>query len=81
MTVKAQRVLQEALQLPVKARVDLAGRLLHSLDDPPDEGVEEAWAAEIARRMREVETGKVKLVPWSRVRRELRQKVRAAKRH
>lgn len=79
MTAKVQRVLKDALQLPVKARADLASRLLHSLDER-DEGVEAAWAKELARRIREVESGKVKLIPWSRVRRELRQKVRAARR-
>lgn len=40
------------------------------IDDPnADEGVEAAWDAEIARRIREVDAGKVALVPWSEVRR------------
>ena len=42
-----------------------------SLDNDVDEGVEAAWDAEIARRIREIDEGKVKLVPWAEVRRRL----------
>jgi hypothetical protein len=49
----------------------------HDLDHPPkddtnfEEGVEAAWNAEIARRIREAEEGKVALIPWAEVRRRL----------
>lgn len=79
-TVKAQRVLDAALRLPTRVRADIAGHLLQTLDGPGAAGTEEAWAREIGRRVREIETGAVRLVPWSRVRRELRQRVRAARR-
>jgi len=36
-----------------------------------DEGVEAAWSLEIARRLAELETGKVKSVPWAEVRRQI----------
>jgi len=80
MTAKAARVLQDALQLPPKTRADIAGTLIESLDEPADERVEEAWAKEIERRIRDVESGKVKLVPWSEVRRGLRKRVAAKRR-
>jgi putative addiction module component (TIGR02574 family) len=80
MTAKAARVLQDALQLPPKARADIAGTLLESLDEPADKGVEEAWAKEIERRIREVGSGEVKLVPWSEVRRGLRKRLAAKRR-
>lgn len=80
MTAKAARVLQDALQLPPKTRADIAGTLLESLDEPADEGVEEAWAQEIERRIHDVESGKVKLVPWSEVRRGLRKRVAGKRR-
>ncbi len=80
MTAKAARVLQDALQLPPKTRADIAGTLLESLDAPADKGVEEAWAKEIERRIREVESGRVKLVPWSEVRRGLRKRLATKRR-
>jgi hypothetical protein len=36
-----------------------------------DEDVEAEWDAEIARRIRELDEGRVKLVPWAEVRRRL----------
>lgn len=64
-------LLREALELPPEARAALAGSLIDSLDDEVDEGVEAAWDAEIARRIQELDEGKVKLVPWAEVRRRL----------
>jgi putative addiction module component (TIGR02574 family) len=64
--------LREALLLPPKARADIAGTLLRSLDAREDLNVEEAWAAEVERRVAETDSGKVRLVPWDRVRRRLR---------
>lgn len=67
----AAELLREALDLPPEARASLAGSLIDSLDNDVDEGVEAAWDAEIARRIREIDEGKVKLVPWAEVRRRL----------
>ena len=52
-------------------RAELAGLLLESIEEPSDEGVEEAWAAEIERRMAEFRAGRVKTIPWSEVRARL----------
>jgi putative addiction module component (TIGR02574 family) len=76
---RIQQVLREALQLPPKARADIAGTLLRSLDSREDPNVEEAWAAEVDRRVAEVDSGKVKLVPWERPRRRLRASLRNAR--
>ena len=43
-----------ALALPEDDRQELADLLLESLDGPPDDDVERAWADEIARRLEEV---------------------------
>ena len=67
----ASRLLEEALKLPVEARAALAGSLLDSLDDIVDEDVEQAWAVEIARRLEEVQSGKVRAVPWAEARRRI----------
>ena len=64
-------LLKEALALPQEARAALAGSLIDSLDAKLDDDVEAAWDAEIARRIRDVDAGKVALVPWSEVRRRL----------
>lgn len=72
MTLRAQKVLREALSLPPRARADIAGTLLRSLDQGDDPGVERAWEAEVERRIHDVDSGRVKLVPWTQVRRRLR---------
>ena len=60
-----------ALRLPKSARAALAARLLESLDAEIDEDAEEAWDAEIARRHEEIDSGRVKMVPWSEARRQI----------
>jgi len=64
-------LLKEALKLPPEARAAFAGSLLDSLDQEVDEEVETAWHAEIDRRLRAIDSGKVKLVPWSEARRRI----------
>ena len=61
-------ILKEALKLPPEARAALAGTLLDSLDDTVDRDAESAWEAEILLRLKEIDKGKVKLMPWSEAR-------------
>jgi putative addiction module component (TIGR02574 family) len=61
-------ILKEALKLPPEARAALAGTLLDSLDDTVDQDAESAWEAEILLRLKEIDGGKVKLMPWSEAR-------------
>ncbi len=65
------RLLEEALKLPQDARAALAASLLDSLDQEVDEDAESAWQAEIDRRLRELDSGRVKPVPWSEARRRI----------
>jgi len=51
--------------------VALAGLLLESLDQAPSPGVEAAWAEEIERRVRELDSGEVKPVAWEDVKNRL----------
>jgi putative addiction module component (TIGR02574 family) len=60
---------KQAMSLPPEARADLASSLIDSLDETVDEDVEAAWQQEIARRVEELESGKVKTIPWAEVRR------------
>ena len=61
-------ILKQALRLPPEARAALAGSLLDSLDEPLDLDAESAWEAEIAVRIREIDEGKVTLIPWAEAR-------------
>jgi len=67
----AADILKDALALPPEARAAVASSLLESLDDQVDEGAEEAWKEEIARRLDDIDKDKVKLIPWATVRRRL----------
>ena len=64
-------LLKEALKLPPETRAALAGSLLDSLDQDVNEDAEAAWHAEIDRRLRELDSGKVKTVPWAEARRRI----------
>ena len=68
---KGKKVLEEALTLPPEDRAELAATLIDSLDEKEDEAVDEAWRREIQRRMREVESGVVKTIPWSEARKQI----------
>jgi putative addiction module component (TIGR02574 family) len=71
-TEEASAILKKALALPPEARAAIADSLLESLDAfPHDEGVEEAWSKEIKRRIDDIDSGKVQLIPYEEVRRRL----------
>ena len=71
MTPDVSELLKKALALPPEARAALAGSLLESLDDTVDSSAEEEWGREIARRIEELDSGKVKPVPWAEARRQI----------
>jgi putative addiction module component (TIGR02574 family) len=66
-----KKIVEEALRLPVAARAALAGHLIESLDESVDEDAELAWDKEIARRIADLDKGKIKTVPWSVARRQI----------
>jgi len=72
MTPQVSEVLEKALALSTQERGLLIDHLIESLDEgPPEEGVEEAWAEEIKRRVDDIRSGKVKMIPGEQVLREL----------
>jgi putative addiction module component (TIGR02574 family) len=73
MTSDARRLLDDALRLPSADRAELAGLLIDSLEESSDEGVQQAWSNEIAKRLAELDNGSVKPIPWSEVRRRMTQ--------
>lgn len=68
----AADLLKEALGLPVEARAALIDSLLESVDTEVDENAEEAWRQEICRRLQEIDSGVVELIPWEDAQRRLR---------
>jgi putative addiction module component (TIGR02574 family) len=72
MTPEVSELLKKALALSPEARAALAGSLLESLDEESaEEGVEAAWEEEIKRRLEEIDSGKVQMIPYEEVRRRL----------
>jgi putative addiction module component (TIGR02574 family) len=71
MTPEVSELLKKALALPPEARAALAGSLLESLDDTVDVSAEEEWNEEIARRIQELDSGRVKPIPWAEARRQV----------
>lgn len=63
MGIQLEMLEAEALKLAPDERAAFAQRLLASLDE--DAGIEEAWATEIERRIADVESGAVQLIPIS----------------
>ena len=51
----------QALKLPPEERAQLADRLVASLFK--DQNIEDAWSAEVERRIEDIESGRAKLIP------------------
>jgi putative addiction module component (TIGR02574 family) len=80
MSPKVAEVLDKALELSSHERGLLIDRLVESLDEAPrDEGVDAAWADEIKRRVDEIRSGKVKMIPGEEARQWLSERLRDAK--
>jgi putative addiction module component (TIGR02574 family) len=71
MNQEFSELLKKALALPPEARAALAGSLLESLEEGLDASAEEEWNLEIARRIEEMDSGKVKPIPWANARRQI----------
>ena len=76
MTKDAEKILKQAIELPPADRAAVAEGLISSLEAEAEEDVEVAWQEECARRLREVQTGAVQLVPWETIRARLRNRAR-----
>jgi len=61
-------LLEQVRSLPEHDRAEIATRLLESLDPDAQQGVDEAWAAEIERRCAAVDAGTMGTSDWKDVR-------------
>ena len=69
MSPEVSKLLEQALALSVDEQEALAESLISNLGGKVDEGVQAAWEAEIGKRIAELDSGKVKTIPWEEVRR------------
>ena len=67
MTAVSEDLLRKALALEEGDRATLAGALIESLHGEAESGTDDAWAAEIKRRVAQLEAKSVETVPWSQV--------------
>lgn len=72
-----EKILQEALALPAKERGELAAALLRSIEPEDTEALteaewEKAWAAEAARRLKNLDEGRTRAIPAEEVFAKLR---------
>ncbi len=63
MTHEMENIVNSAMELPRTSRAYLAEILLESLDFEEDFHVSDEWMNEIKARCREIDEGKVKLIP------------------
>lgn len=61
MTLTAEELFEAGLSLPPSLRKELALRLLESVE-VVDESIDEEWAGEIASRIGDIRSGKVKTI-------------------
>ena len=75
MEMDAAEVLRDALALSPEVRAALVDSLIGSLDQEVDAAAEEAWRDEIYRRLQQIDSGAVHLIPWEDARRRLRSRL------
>lgn len=78
-TPQVSEVLEKALSLSIQERGLLIDRLIKSLDDEPEEGVEEAWAAEIKSRVDDIRAGRAEMISGEEVRLRLANRLNGTK--
>lgn len=71
MSLSVGDLFKQASALNDRDRATLAGLLVESLEHEVDEDVETAWKEEMERRLAEIDTGSIELVPWEEVKARL----------
>ena len=68
-------IYKESFELNENDRAQLAGLLLESVESDPDQDVEQAWVAEIDRRLKSLDDGSATMIPWEEVKRRTHKKI------
>lgn len=75
MTTQAAELMDVVDSLPIDMKLELIDHLLESIS-PKSEEIDEAWKTEVERRIDEVESGEVQLVPGEEVFARLQERYR-----
>ncbi len=76
MAATVEQIVEDALALPDESRLVLAERLVQSVHAHADPELEAMQSAEMRRRIEEVRSGRVSLVPGEAVLLEVREAIR-----
>jgi putative addiction module component (TIGR02574 family) len=71
---------QKVLKWPAGRRIELAEKLMASVDDFATPEIEEAWNGEVAARVQEIRDGRAEGIPAGEVMKEARKKLHQARR-
>jgi len=63
MSISVERILKDAMDLPVESRMRLVDLLVESLTEDDLSEIDKLWTAEAERRRTEIESGAVDPVP------------------
>ena len=74
MTRSARELFDEAMRLDPAERATLLRLLIDTLDSESEEGAEDAWRAEVERRIEDLDSGAVEAIPWEELRARLYQR-------
>jgi putative addiction module component (TIGR02574 family) len=73
MSLTVEQITQEALALPLDARVSLTDRLIESLRSTDEnKAIEQLWATEACRRRDEIRNGRVQTIPGDEALKQVR---------
>jgi len=70
----ARELFEDAMRLEPGERATLLRLLVDSLDAESEEGAEDAWQTEVARRIEQLDSGQVQVVSWEELRARLYQR-------
>jgi putative addiction module component (TIGR02574 family) len=66
-----EHVIQAALKLSEKERLEIATLLYESVEGPGSGRTDEEWDQEIERRLKLLDEGKAKFISWEEARRQM----------
>ncbi len=67
MTALAEKIYNEALDLPAEDRLTLLDKLLHSSNLSTQKDIDQAWVEEAEQRDRQIDNGTATLLPGNEV--------------
>ena len=75
MTATLKKIANDLMTLPPEERLELADTLYERANSGDAKAVERAWSDEIKRRVEDMESGRVKLIPAEEVHAGIRRKL------